>query len=70
MRVLQPLALVSAAAVLLAGCSLDYIAPELLPDPARPSDAPRVAAYYSPTDQRVLYMDSERVELAPVISPR
>lgn len=55
----------AAAAAGLSGCSLDYIAPELLPDPARPSAAPRVAAYYSPTDNRVFYENSERVEYGP-----
>lgn len=56
--------LFAGTALLLSGCSLDYVAPELLPDPARPSAAPRVAAYYSPTDHRVFYENSERVDYA------
>lgn len=64
----QPLIL--GTAILLSGCSLDYIAPELLPEPGRPSDAPRVASYISPTDHTVVYEYSDRIEYAPVTTPQ
>jgi len=64
------LPLILGTAILSSGCSLDYIAPELLPDPARPSDAPRVASYISPTDHTVVFENSDRVEYAPLIAPQ
>lgn len=67
MRSFAPL-LIAGTMMLLSGCSLDYVAPELLPDLPHPSTAPRVAAYYSPTDHMVLYANSDRVEYAPVIA--
>jgi hypothetical protein len=60
MRRLAQLALAIAAAALAAGCQ----------PPPHPSDAPRIGAYYTPTDERVLMADPARVSTTPIILPQ
>jgi hypothetical protein len=66
MRV-SALMLVTAAALALTGCTTE-IYKGFLGEPPSASAAPRVPAYYSPTDGRVIGADPARVTYDPVLT--
>lgn len=59
----------AAMALAMSGCTTE-ITKALFGPPPGPDMSPRVAAYYSPTDQRVIYEDAQQVTYqGPVTAP-